>query len=139
MVKRAETAHDMVSGMTPELRAGRFVFVTITDSALEARLMSSARAVFREAEGTSLLIPGDVALKHGLNADAPMRGITLNVYSSLHGVGLTAAVSGALADHDIPCNMIAAFHHDHVFVPEHLCERAVEILRSLQDSARREP
>jgi uncharacterized protein len=46
-----------------------------------------------------------------------MRQITLDVHSALDGVGLTAAVAVALAAEGIPCNMIAAHHHDHVFVP----------------------
>lgn len=49
-----------------------------------------------------------------------MRCMTLQVYSALEGVGLTAAVSQTLAEHDIPCNIVAAFQHDHVFVPSAL-------------------
>ena len=41
----------------------------------------------------------------------------LQVHSALDGVGLTAAVAGALAAAGIACNVIAAFHHDHLFVP----------------------
>ncbi len=64
-----------------------------------------------------------------------MRCITLNVYSSLAGVGLTAAVSSALGDNEIPCNMVAAFHHDHVFLPSGLCDCAMEVLTALQHEA----
>jgi hypothetical protein len=70
-----------------------------------------------------------------LNVDHPMRCITLNVFSSLEGVGLTAAVSTALGDNGIPCNMVAAFHHDHVFLPSEMCGQAMEILLSLQNQA----
>jgi uncharacterized protein len=61
-----------------------------------------------------------------------MRRIVLEVFSALDGVGLTAAVAGALAAQGIPCNMIAAFHHDHVFVPAVMADRAIAVLQELQ-------
>lgn len=70
-----------------------------------------------------------------LNVDHPMRRISLNAFSSLEGVGLTAAVSTALGDNGIPCNMVAAFHHYHIFLPSEMCDRAMEILLSLQNQA----
>ena len=82
-----------------------------------------------------MLLPVDLAKKSGFSVDQPMSCITLNVYSSLEGVGLTAAVSAALGDNSIPCNMVAAFHHDHVFVPTEMCDRAMEVLTSLQKQA----
>lgn len=113
--------------MSPDLRPGAFVFVT---GAEEAK-MPRAIAMFREAEGLSLVLPA---------AEAPgavprMRLITLQVNSALEGVGLTAAVSSALADSGIPANVVAAFHHDHVFVPEGMAEKAVAALRALATGA----
>jgi hypothetical protein len=61
-----------------------------------------------------------------------MRRITLTVPSALDGVGLTAAVATALADAGIPCNVVAAFHHDHLFVPAAMAKRAVRVLLDLQ-------
>jgi len=73
--------------------------------------------------------------KHPDPASAsPMRQITLNVFSSLDGVGLTAAVAMALAEVGIPCNMVAANHHDHVFVPSDRAEEAMACLLGLQRS-----
>jgi len=63
--------------------------------------------------------------------EIPMRRITLRVNSALDGVGLTAAVSAALARKGIPANVVAAYHHDHVFVPAAQAEAALEVLRSL--------
>lgn len=129
----AKTAYDMISGMKPELRPGVFLFVTTDDMTLAAALTPGAIAIFKEDEGLSMIVPVALAEKAGLATNAPMRWITLNVYSSLEAVGLTAAVSNALADQAIPCNMVAAFHHDHVFVPADLCGRAMEVLTALQE------
>ena len=64
-----------------------------------------------------------------------MRCITLQVHSALDGVGLTAAVAGALAAQGIACNMVAAYHHDHAFVPEAQAEAALAVLLALQAGA----
>jgi len=133
MPEVARTAYEMISGMTPVLQPGVFVFVTTDDAALVASLFPKAISAFREEEGMSMLIPVELAEKSMLNVDHPMRCITLNVFSSLEGVGLTAAVSTALGDSGIPCNMVAAFHHDHIFVPSEMSGQAMEILLSLQN------
>jgi hypothetical protein len=59
----------------------------------------------------------------------------IDVFSSLEGVGLTAAVASALSQADIACNMVAAYHHDHVFVPSNRADMAMEILTALQATA----
>jgi uncharacterized protein len=64
-----------------------------------------------------------------------MRQITLQVFSALEGVGLTAAVAGVPADHGFACNMVAACHHDHAFVPGADAGRAVELQLGLADKA----
>lgn len=137
MPEIARTAYEMISGMTPKVRSGVFVFVTTVDPALIAVLSPQAVSTFREEEGMSMLVPAALAEKSKLNVDEPMCCITLDVFSSLGGVGLTAAVSNALGDNDIPCNMVAAFHHDHVFVPSEMCDQAMAVLTSLQNQAAR--
>jgi hypothetical protein len=94
-----------------------------------------ALATFREAEGLSLILALEDAMALDQNCDLPMRRITLRVFSSLEGIGLTAAVAEALTAAAIPCNMVAAFHHDHVFVPSSMAEVALAVLRRLQISA----
>ncbi len=128
----AHSAQDMIAGMTPRRTAGEYVFATTDDPALVRDLAPQAQGVFAEAEGTSMILPVDLAAKAGFDVTAPMHCITLAVYSALDGVGLTAAVAGALAQHGIPCNMVAAFHHDHVFVPVASSAYAIEILQALQ-------
>lgn len=133
MAEISHTAHEMIANMTPVRRPGAFVFATSKDCMNVADIGKDAIACFLEDEGTSYILPVSVAEYHKLPTDQPMGCITLNVYSSLEGVGLTAAVSAALGQNKIPCNMVAAFHHDHVFVPINMCERAIEILLSLQN------
>jgi hypothetical protein len=53
------------------------------------------------------------------------------VHSALDAVGLTAAVSRALADAGVSCNVIAGAHHDHLLVPFERGEEALAVLRGL--------
>ena len=135
MPNLAHSAFDMISGMTPVRQEGLFVFVTTDDPDMMAALSPKAHASFREKEGLSMILPVEQAETAGLGVDHPMACITLNVYSSLEGVGLTAAVASALAENNIPCNMVAAFHHDHVFVPSEKCDGAFAVLETLQKQA----
>ena len=61
-------------------------------------------------------------------------GVTfiLNVHSSLDAVGLTAAFSAKLAEKNISANVVAAYYHDHIFVPEEKAEQALEAILELQ-------
>jgi hypothetical protein len=121
----------MIQGMRPELRPGLWVFVASDEPGLAARALGS----FREAEGLSLILPLEIAEGAGLSVDHPMRQITLGVVSALDGVGLTAAVAGALAGRGIACNMVAALRHDHAFVPADRAEEALEVLEALSAGA----
>ncbi len=58
----------------------------------------------------------------------------LGVHSSLAAVGLAARVAESLAAHGISANMVAAFHHDHVFVPWERRDEALKILDNLAKS-----
>ena len=124
MAERVRDGAEMVRQMSPRHEPGRFVFRTLP-AEIGTEALAEARAVFREAEGVSVIRaagPGD--------ADAFCQ-ITLDVHSALDGVGLTAAVSGALADAGIPVNVVAANHHDHVFVPEEQTQAALDVLHAL--------
>ena len=82
-----------------------------------------------------MVLRQDDARRHGLPDDAPMGRVVLRVHSALDGVGLTAAVSGALAEQAISCNVVAAYHHDHLFVPAADAARALRVLQDLQARA----
>ena len=49
----------------------------------------------------------------------------------LHAVGLTAAVASCLAEQGISANVLAAYYHDHVFVPHDQAEDAMHALQLL--------
>lgn len=91
-------------------------------------------ATVAEAEGLTLIAPMAVLQGAGLVPQGPMARITLTIHSALEAVGLTAAVSGALAGAGISANMIAGFHHDHIFLPAADADRAMTILRGLGDA-----
>lgn len=120
----------LLIGLTPELRAGEYVFCSVPAAALPD-LAAAPLATFGEEEGTTLVVEQAAADAAGLDYGPALRCITLQVHSSLGAVGLTAAVAGALADAGISANVIAAYHHDHVFVPAERAEEALRILESL--------
>jgi len=108
--------HDLgrlLAGMNPVVNPGRFVFVTVPGAA-----PAGVRPVVTvlEPEGLTLVVPQESADEHGLGYDYVAGWITLRVHSALDGVGLTAAVAGVLADAGLSCNVVAGYHHDHLFV-----------------------
>ncbi len=115
--------------MQPVLNKGEYVFCTIGhETELEARDMI---CLFREKEGMTVIVRKSLADTQGLAYSFIAAWITLTVHSSLEAVGLTAAVSKALADEGISCNIVAAFYHDHIFVPEAEADKAMQALTAL--------
>jgi uncharacterized protein len=108
----------MLAGMAPVLddRQWRFVLV-------EGPLPADAFALIREDEGTTAIVPEE---------GGGFARITLMVHSALEGVGLTAAVSTALAEAGIACNVVAGYHHDHLFLPWERRDEALARLQTLQ-------
>ncbi|PZU57912.1 MAG: hypothetical protein DI552_07630 [Brevundimonas sp.] len=125
----------MLRGMTPRLDAETYRFCSITSDAEVAALWGESLSLFREDEGATLILREAAAAQHGLPPSPPMQQIVLEVFSALEGVGLTAAVASALANEGIACNMVAAFHHDHVFVLASSSAKALAVLQSLQNKA----
>lgn len=85
----------------------------------------------REDEGLTLVLDRQQADHLGLPYDYVAAWITPRVHSALDAVGLTAAVAGALASDGISCNVVAGYHHDHLFVPAHQAQAALDALRDL--------
>ena len=125
---------DLLATMEPALVEGSFVYASVPAGELAAHLSRGPIGLFREEEGITLILPAEAA--EGLSASPPMRMITLTVHSSLEAVGLTAAFATALTADGISANVVAGYHHDHIFVPERDAERALETLRALSRAAR---
>ncbi len=135
MPRPVRQTRQMLALMNPLLDVDEVVFCTTADEALAATAQPLALGAFREAEGVSLILPRSAAEALGFLVSLPMRRIELSVNSALDGVGLTAAVASALAEEGVPCNVVAAFWHDHIFVPSQMAERALAALKALQASA----
>ena len=123
----------LIAQMSPSLDDQIWAFVSVDDVSSEY-LAEHALATFRETEGTTLIVPWERADEFDVCSE-PMARITLNIHSSLEAVGLTAAVSQALASEAISANVVAGFYHDHIFVPQTAGERAVACLTLLSAAA----
>lgn len=80
---------------------------------------------FHEKEGLTLIITQQEAINKNIDYESVYKLISLNVHSSLDAVGLTAAFSAKLAEKNISANVVAAYYHDHIFVPEEKAEQAL--------------
>tara|TARA_R110000751_G_scaffold2018_1_gene7917 strand:- start:8009 stop:8413 length:405 start_codon:yes stop_codon:yes gene_type:complete len=130
---RVRDGRAMIAAMAPRLDPRRWRLVLVQPDTAP-QLLGAAIGTFREDEGVTAIVPADVADELGIEGPDFAR-ITLMVHSDLEGVGLTAAVATALADAGIACNMVAAFHHDHAFVPAPRAEEALEVLHTRAASA----
>ena len=129
----------LLAGMKPILSDNSYVFVTCPDAAYGDRAGLDPIGSFREAEGLTLIVPRQNADTAGIAYDGGYRKITLQIHSSLAAVGLTAAVAGALAQSGISANVVAAYFHDHIFVPEEKAASALKTLEKLQLEAELNP
>lgn len=123
----------LLQSMQPERNAGEYVFCVLDSSTRLADV--TPLGFFREREGVTVILPRSDADQAGLSYAGSFAWITLTVHSSLEAVGLTAAFSHALSKAGISCNMVAAFYHDHIFVPAADVERALTALRALSEQA----
>ncbi|CAM4182509.1 ACT domain-containing protein [Zobellia nedashkovskayae] len=120
---------EMIKGMTPKLNEGEYVFITLTDANQISR--ADTLCEFKEQEGTTVIIAKQKADALRLPYEYIASWITLEIHSSLEGVGLTALFSSELAKNNISCNVVAAYYHDHIFVDHKDAEKAVAVLRQL--------
>lgn len=87
-------------------------------------------ATVSEAEGLTVVAPLAELRAAGMRSE-PWARISLTVQSDLAAVGLTAAFATALGAEGISCNVIAGYHHDHLFVQWDRRGDALAALRQL--------
>lgn len=118
-------------------RDGVWRFETIDkDAASWAELVnlrdaSKIAMLFQESEGLSVILSANEATP----AENRWVWLELSVYSDLQAVGFLAKIAATLADANVPCNAVAAFHHDHIFVPELKAEAAIAAIEGLRTAA----
>jgi len=110
--------------LRPQLHPGRYVFVTVAEG---VPLGIAPVVTVVEPEGLTLVVPQEDADEAGLAYDYVAGWITLGA-TTLDQLGVTAAFSATLAEAGISCNVVAGFHHDHVFVPHDRADEAVALL-----------
>jgi len=93
--------------------------------------VAGAFAIIAEDEGLTVVAEAEVLRGAVLIVANDWARISLKVHSSLAAVGLTAAVARVLADRGISANVIAGFHHYHIFVPWGQSHAAMDALKAM--------
>ncbi|NAS30274.1 ACT domain-containing protein [Flavobacteriaceae bacterium R38] len=120
---------ELIKEMNPVLNKHEYVFCCV--DSLKNISRKHILCEFKEEEGTTIVIKREKADQYGLPYSYIASWITLKVFSSLNAVGLTAIISTALAEKRISCNIIAGYHHDHIFVDKEYGQKAIDTLIEL--------
>lgn len=116
----------LLRGMEPVLSEAPYGFAVWTGGALVLRPF----ATVAEDEGLTVVAGLAEMQAEGLASD-PWARISLTIHSDLAAVGLAATLATALAEFGISANVIAGFHHDHIFVQWDRRHEALAALRAL--------
>ncbi|WP_417785588.1 ACT domain-containing protein [Tenacibaculum sp.] len=122
----------LIREMKPFVNKGEYVFTTVKD--IPNINKEDIVGQFKEAEGITLILEKKVADNLELAYSFIASWITLKIHSALDAVGLTAAFSSELAKHDISCNVVAGFYHDHIFVDKKDETKTINVLTNLSKS-----
>jgi hypothetical protein len=126
---------ELLKNMRPVISEEEYVFCTVKSFILDDVEKLNPICTFKEDEGLTLILEKNIAQKYQFHFDEIFKKITLQIHSSLQAVGLTAAVSTALAEKGISANVVAAYYHDHIFVPANKANEALKTLQSLSQSS----
>lgn len=122
----------LIKEMQPFLNKGTYVFTSVKD----ASNINSNDILFqfKETEGTTLVLTKEKAAIFNLKYSFVASWITLKIHSSLDAVGLTAIFSTELAKHNISCNVVAGYYHDHIFVNIKDTQKTLDVLKNLSEN-----
>jgi len=109
-----------LQSLDPRLSTDRYGYAAAERLAFGPELF----ALIREEEGVTAI---------QVDSKGAWARISLGVHSDLEAVGLTAALSGCLADAGISANVVAGLRHDHIFVPWERREDAMAALTALSE------
>lgn len=124
----------LLANMEPIMDDTEYVFVSFPEGEYGDGSHLNPMAMFMEKEGMTMIISKHAADHNNMAYESTFRCISLQVHSSLEAVGLTAAISKTLAEMDISANVVAAYYHDHVFVPTPNSEAAFTALSQCKGS-----
>jgi len=109
--------------LEPKLLDGAFEYKTIE---IGKPIPSNAIAMIKESSAVTIIVPT-------AKTDGEVWAWIINeTITPLTASGITAAFSQALSEAKIPCNILAAYYHDHILVPYHMKEQAIELLNNLE-------
>lgn len=115
--------------LRPKLKPDTYAFVEVENV---LSIPPQTIAVFQEDEGTTAIMPKNVAVKLNLKIVFEAAWIALTADTDLTDKGITAAFSQILADNNISCNVFAPINHDHIFVPYEDRQRTLELLEGIR-------
>jgi hypothetical protein len=104
----------MIMKLSAKINSGRYAFVR--------GKMPNAIMTFLEEEGWASVV------RFGAGE---WSCVSLTVTTDLNALGVIAAVSRVLADNKIPCNVVSAYYHDHIFVPHEKAKTAVDLISQI--------
>lgn len=121
----------LLLSMRPKLSESQFVFCNISLDKLTTLKMEPL-FIFREEEGVTIIIEKWQADSESLDYDDVWSWIALTVHSSLSAVGFLAAITSKLSENYISVNVVSAYFHDHLFVPQEKARLTMQVLDGLQ-------
>ena len=124
----------LLAQMTPFLHPELWYYCHVEERQLTPTLLADCFAMIKESESITLVLSEQAAESFEQTKTTAWQRIELQVFSSLEAVGLTAAISQCLTETGISANVIAGYHHDHIFVPSPLAQKALLALKSLSNN-----
>ena len=119
-----------MSDLRPQLNDGRYVFTTVAEG---VPLGVAPVVTVVEPEGLTLVLTEDDAQAAGLAYDYVAAWITLLVELDARGGRAHRRLLGASSPTaGISCNVVAGFHHDHLFVPHERAAEAIALLEAIE-------